>query len=155
METDEFPKVKLLRLSGDQAARYWPVLSPGFAASMPPGVLPQSTVLNNMLQAVLSRHMNCWTVKARRGDKEPMIAGFLTAIRTDPISGQRALMIYSLFTKGDATNEEWKEAITLLRRVARAQKCHIIMAFSKNVRVIRMIENNGGNTEYRVVELEA
>jgi hypothetical protein len=147
-------KIKLLRLSGEQAARYWPVLSPGYARSMPPGVMTNSVVLSNMLQAVLSRQMDCWAVKAQRGESEPLVASFLTAVRTDPVSGQRALALYSLFSKGDIADDEWGEALALLRKVAKTFRCHVILAFSNNPRILELTKTLGGNCDTRVIELE-
>lgn len=149
------PNVKVIRIDGAQAARFWPVLVKGFGKALPPGAVGGKVVENNLLQSILNRSMDCWVMKADREEGEVMVAAALTTIRTDPITSQRALHIYSLFSEGDVTDEEWEQAFGILSRAAGSSRCHLISAFTDNPRIKSIVERLGGKASWSFVELEA
>lgn len=145
--------VKLIRLSGEQASRYWPVLSQGFSRALPPGTVATRGVLNNMLIGILRRNYDCWVVKVRRDGKWRQVAGAITSIRVEPMSGLRSMLIYSLFSQSPLEDEEWEQAFSLLAKVARKGNCAKVTAYSRNPSVLEMVERLGGDTQMRYIEL--
>ena len=147
-------KTRLIRLNGEQTARFWPALKKGFARSVPPGVAPTEILMTNMLQGILNRSHDCWLLQVEREDKLRQAAGMVTTVRLDPLTGHRTLFIYSLFARIPISDEEWGDAFDKLRAVAKQHKCIRVSAFSKNPSVIDLVNKLGGSTEMRVVELE-
>ena len=146
--------IKLIRMLPDQAAHYWPILSKGFARSLPPGTFPSEMLLNNLLASVLKKNYDCWILKGDRGDKNKLIAGALTTVLIDHLTGSRPLLIYSLYAKTMLSDKEWKEAFELLSKVAAKNKCQRITAYSMNPSILSIVESLGGKSEMRLVELE-
>lgn len=146
--------LKLSRLDGVQAAKFWPVLGSGFMRSLPPGAIPNEETSNNLLVGVLSKRYDCWIFQLKRNDKQRFAGGFLCEVSVEPVTGTRALVIYSLFNLFMMSDEEWARGFELLRLAAKRYKCSTVRAFSKHPSVIKLIERNGGNADMRVVELE-
>lgn len=152
-ETSARSTPKLIRLSGDQAATYWPVLSKGFLRSLPPGVEPSEHLVNNMLTGILRRQYDCWVLQVERQGETKQAASAITCVRVDPVSGSRSLLIYSLAARIPVRPEEWKEAFRLLRHVARSARCHRITGYTANQSVMQIVDSVGGNTDMRVIEI--
>lgn len=146
--------IKLIRMLPDQAAHYWPILSKGFMSSLPPGVVPSDVVVNNLLIGVMRKNYDCWIVKAERNSKEKAVAGAITQVTIEPTTGQRTLLIYSLYARTMLSKEEWKEAFDLLSQVAAKNKCVRISGYTMNESIVSIVNSLGGNCDMRVVELE-
>lgn len=153
MEPNELD-VRLIRLNGEQAATYWPVLSAGFAKTLEPSPTPSNVILNNLLLGVVNRTYDCWMVQVPRDGKSKQAVGMITTTRHDPITGQRFMLIHSLFSRLTLEPAEWKEVYRLLRAVAKKNACSKIVAYSKNPRMLNIIHAVGGATDVRAVELE-
>ncbi len=146
--------IYLNRLGGEQAAKFWPILSRGFARSLPPGVEFSEMLLNNMLLGILHKQYDCWIIKGERDGKPKQLGGVITTVRVEPLTGVRSLLIYSLYVKQMLSDEEWKELFKLASHVATKHKCKRICAYTRNPSVLSIVESLGGQSEMRVVELE-
>ena len=146
---------RILRLNGVMVSKYWPVLAPGFARSLPVGVAPTKKLLDSMLAGILSKTYDCWVIQTVRDGQVSFAGAFLTQVNIDPLSHTRILFIYSLFSVTTLTEPEWERGLDLLKQVARRAKCSSVQAHSKHPTVLKVIEKFGGSTEMRVIKLEA
>ena len=147
-------KTGIVRLTPAQASHFWSVLSIGFMKALPPGVLPGTTVANNILTGIHRRTHDCWVIQRRSEAGQKQIGAAITTVQAESTSAERELVLYAVYSNGDMSDVEWGEALGLLATVAKKAKCRRIIAYSKNPRMIALAESLGGRGDTRVIELE-
>jgi len=139
----------LLRLEPDFVSKYWDEFLPMINASLPATEDSQRDA--RLLSAVMSGVLTCW---AYNDEDEGLIMFGTTTFAADTIDGERNLLIYTIFSNGKVNMGQWKQAFVRLREFAEGKGCKAIIAYSNVSRVVKLVEQLGGDSSTRVLRLE-
>lgn len=132
----------LVRLTPDQIGDYWPMIEQSIVAALPPIVSEQAGAVKNILVSLLSGIMDCWV--SFDTETKTILGTVTTVIASDPISGTRDLLIYTVHGFGSLQERHWQEGFVTIRKWARANNCSRITAYTDNPEIVTLSERFGG-----------
>lgn len=133
----------LVKLMPDQVARLWGLLRPLIEVSLPPLADPDSDMrMNNILSEALADNVHVWVY--RREEREVVGVGS-TMIQEDRATGNKDLLLYSVYVFPGATADEWKDAFETIRRWALAKGCKRYVGYTKNPEMVGLLEKFGAD----------
>jgi len=135
----------LIRLSPEQVLYQWEVISKIIPSTEEE--LKDSQIANIKQQLGLG-NLNCWVFKKA----EILKALIITGLHID-FNGDRSLLIYHLFGVDYLDEESWRMLYDKLSKIAKANNCRQIVAFSKIDRIIRMARLLGGDVTNTFIQL--
>jgi hypothetical protein len=150
-------------LKKDKVSTFWPLVEKSLRLAIesgdPPGVPDTPETYTNILKSMLEGYVDCFMIgevanEAKVVDDFRILAIGTTIVSTDPVSGSRTLLIYTLSSFVVITDETWRWAFSHLMEYAQERGCVSMIAITRNARVLDIINKLGGSTEYRLVELE-
>lgn len=140
--------VKLLKTDID---RLWNIIAPMIEKSLPDWVDLSENVMTNILESLMVGNLTGWFIYT--DSKKPEIVGFgTTRIAIDEMSGERTLIIYSLYSLNKITKGIWMNATEKITRYAITQKCTSIAAFSNLENVVKLSEMLGADTSVTYIQ---
>lgn len=137
------------QLLPSQIASMWDVLSWGIERALPPVGAPDR--LSRLLDSLLAGRMQCWLTSSVVDDRSQLEAVVVTQIIEDEGSGERSLLVYSLYGFRPLSN--WKSDFESMGRWARAQRCTRLLAYTNSHSVIEMVKQLGGAADYTLVSI--
>ena len=144
----------LVRMLPSHVADKWEVYKPMIVWALPPPIRYSPGVETNVLAAILRGDLAVWGAYWPNEPTGKLMAIFTTIEQYEPISGSRSLFIYTLYGTMPLTNRElWQDSIAQLLRHAEARGCYSVSTYTCDRGTISMIERLGGNTEYRLAEI--
>lgn len=140
----------LLRLEPSQVETYWPLILETIEASVPDsGLLSKETIQRNLLTGTMQAWLLCAPGQAR-----VVRAMAVSSLIDDPVSGTRDCLIYAAEAFVPVTDAVWMQCHKDLGVFARANRCARITTFTKDKRILNLVEEMGYNTEYRFCSLD-
>lgn len=140
----------LVRLLPKQITDSWNVIKYALKNSMPPQAEFSDEAANNILKALISGDMQCWTIAS---DNE-VLGITITTITDDRCSGERNLLIYSVFGFKKIPDRVWRDGLDSLKKYAAGMKAKYIVALTVVDRVKEIVRNLGGNADWTFLKLE-
>ena len=144
----------LVKLTKEQVTDYWEVIKPAIELSIPPTVKRTPDYMVNILWAILMEKIDCWVLLSKPDGGDMYVIG-TTAITIDEATGQRNLLIYSLYGMVDNVPKDvWLEGFESLRKQAKAMKCASITGLTNVKRVKQLVTMLGGDASFNLVKME-
>ncbi len=147
------PPVALIKMEPAQANRIWPDIAPGIAVAVPPTAGESVQMMTSVLARILDGDLVLWMICRTYDVNLDPLGHLTTVVVQDHITGQRNLLIYSLYVWELLPDEIVKEGIEVLRRYAKGMNCAKVIAFTKEPRVEEMIRMAGGNSQVKFLEV--
>ena len=143
----------LARLTPDQVSNFWDVIKVAVEQSHPPFVGEKEDRDNNILQALLEDRMDCWMDYTTNGEGSVLNVILLTTVTVDDCSGERCLLIYSIYGYRRSDGLSWVNGIETLKKWARYHGCQKIIAYTNSARVLAITEKLGFTKDYSLIAL--
>lgn len=149
----------LVRLLPDDIEKRWPVIKKAILEDLPSNVrdyvLKNEDSINKILFALLDGTLHCWIVVEHNKEKEPLILSIITTtFIIEVISGVKNLLIYSVTSYQELSNEIVVSSYKSLREFARSKGCFKIISFTDNPENMKMAEMMGGKATQTLIEME-
>ena len=135
----------LIRLTGDQIAKYWKsMIKEAIEEALP--VLPadSDTALNEILSQMLQEKLQCWIVTD--GESNVPLGVCTTQVTLDNNTKERSMLIYTTYAFDGFPEFLWQANYLQLAKFAKGLKCSRIYCYSDNEKVIRMAKENGADS---------
>lgn len=133
----------LTLLNKEQIGKYWPVIGPNVAKSLEGS---DGVVMENILRLLYIDGMQCWVYV-----KEDKIAGImLTTVISDEVTQCNKLLIYSIANVVTMDSGIWRSGMNEVVRFARANKCKMVLAYTKSEKLVTFAKRFGASIEYCV-----
>lgn len=140
----------LVQMSRELVANHWSELKEALAVALPPTVRVDNEKLNGVLASIMRDDLQVWGLGSEKG----LTAIVATTVTFDNISGERSLLIYSLFGMKLISQEEWLDGLVTLRLYAKAKACNMIIGYTSVRRIVDIVKELGGNTDTVLLKLE-
>ena len=144
----------LVRLLRNQIEEKWNVIKVAIANSLPPTVnndeISTQKCINNIRLALMNGSMQAWVLAEGR----KVLAIGTTAITIDKISGEKSLIIYTLFGCTKLDIKDWEGAFESLKAFAKSVGCSTVCAFSDVDRVKEIADGLNANTSNIFIKWE-
>lgn len=148
-------KLMMLKLPADQISNMWNLFEYALWNSVPPGITPSEGFLANTLAACIAGDLQCWLSFQKRADNTREILGVvITYIDNDECSGDKNLLIYSLYGYGKMPTRMWAEGMETLKKYAKGAGCKRILAFTSHENVMKIAKFLDCNAEVSVLQWE-
>ena len=149
-EDSDALQVQLIYLSPEQIAENWEEVKVAIEAALPPMTYANVDVLSNILKGILRKDVQCWGIYVK-GDLKALAT---TTITVDLLSGVKNLLIYSIYGYEAIGIQTWLISLEQLRKYARSKGCHRLVAYTKEEKIVRLIEMLKGDISWKFVILE-
>jgi hypothetical protein len=141
----------LVRLLPSQVSNNWDVIAETIKRSLPPTQVWDDGVEERLLKAVYDGRLACW-VYVREKD---VVCVVTTTISTDFCTGQKTLLIFSMYSILEMNQSEWFAGIDFLRKHAKSIGCVNLIAYTTNKSLGRVLrEKVAANTEWILLKME-
>jgi len=148
----------LLKLFPDQITRYWEDIKAAVQAAVPPLAQSEQANMTQFLENLLMGRLHVWVLVEQKGEGPEATydtkAFVITTIWKDIGTGARNLLIYALYGYSLISEELWRDGLACLRKFARAENCHQIVAYTRVPRIVEVVRLLGGDTDTRLITLE-
>jgi hypothetical protein len=121
---------------------------------MPPFTVVNDEGLNKILGNLLSGTMQAWVALDKNEKGSFVVAAAITMIHSEIGTGQKNLLIYSLFGYKFVQENIWKEGLEGIRQFAKSMECSKVIAYTSVPRVVEIAKSLGGSTEYVFISWE-
>lgn len=138
----------LIRLLRDQIQPYWEQLKQAIAEGSQLNQPASETELTNVLQAIYEGGLTCWI----SGNDSGINGIVLTSVMEDGAAKKKSLVIYFAYRFGEASKEDWFEAIEALKKYAKVINCSRIVAHPYDLEVVKLCEKLGAKLTNYIVE---
>ena len=148
--------LSMVRLQPEQLSAMWGLFEYAMWNSLPPGETPSSGFMANRLTSCLSGDMQCWLAFQNDAveNKKHILGVVITYVDVDDCSGDKNLLIYSLYGYGTMPTRMWAEGMDTLKQYAKAQGCKRILAFTSHENVMKIARFLDCKAEVSVLEWE-
>lgn len=136
------------RLQPKAMVRVWSHLRYGIEQSMPPTAKKDSGSVINILAELLCDAAQCWVVYSEEGSEIGLHAFAITYLRTDPLTKNKYLHVYTLYGFKPLTRETWARISAVILKFAKGHKCTAVTTFTNNPVVSKMVESMGGSKDW-------
>jgi len=134
----------LIRAVPAQIAEMWASIKQGVM-----GALPTDTSEAAVLQALIDDKLQMWLVVRAVDNKVTLLGILTTQIKEEGVSGEKALLIYTLYGVQQMTLADFEANMQGLRNYAREQGCQRIVAYTIIDNVIKLAERLGADVSTR------
>ena len=141
----------LNKLLPNQVSAYWDSLKHGIEQSCPADTVLTPDGLNKYLIALMSGTLQAWMCTDKVNDKFDYFGNLITKIQADDITGEKVLLLVSLYMFQSAEDRLWLDAYMSLEDYARANSCKKIVAYTTNPAVINRGKQFQFNTDWMVM----
>lgn len=140
----------LIRLLPEQVNENWEVIAPLISLGQDPEVGQSRQGMVNVLRAILMEQLVCW---AYVEDKK-FIFLLCTQIRTDKVTLDRQLLIFSFTSIREVSNRILKRTFAILTKYARSNDCRTIIGYVDNEQLTNLyVREFNANADYKFVEV--
>jgi hypothetical protein len=144
----------LNKLLPKQVSAYWDSIKHGIEQSCPSDIMLSPESLNKYLIALMSGQLQCWMLTERTDEGIKYFGNCISKIVTDDITGNKVLLLTSLYLYETASDELWLGAFNSLKDFGLANGCKKITAYTKNPRVLQRSEQFKFDVAWHVVARE-
>lgn len=139
----------LLLLLPQQVSERWDVIKLAIEGALPPTELSSPDVMNKILMDLLNGKMQCWASYQKESGKT-ILDGIVVTEIEESRGGLKSLLIYSVYSFKQVSEESWLEGIEALRKFAKASGCSRVTAYTSVDYMVDMAEKLGGNADWRL-----
>jgi hypothetical protein len=101
--------------------------------------------LGNAYASMIEDKLQLWKFT----DKDFKVRGILiTCIIGDILLDRRKLLILSVYALEHIAEDEWEEAFQIINKFAKEERCEQIVTYTQNPRIIELIKNLKGHTDW-------
>lgn len=143
----------LLKLLPTQVNKYWGVILEGVKAGLPPETIPDTQAENRLLKSLTSDTMQVWLIVDGAAAIK-VRALILTTVVSDEITKTRDMLLFCTHSFVPVKDEVWLEVDKELVSIARKNRCDRLVAYTREERVIQLMQICGYDTSYRFVYKE-
>ena len=137
----------LLMLLPEQLDKYWPLLKYVIENTFPRNVVVSSTLMNNILEALLNGSMQAWIYVI---GEDTIVASLITSIYKDPVIKTKGLKIYCLYSFEPLSKENWVSGANTLYKFAKSEECDLLEGYSTNEAIIKQGKEFNWSIETRL-----
>jgi hypothetical protein len=131
----------LLKMLPEQVSDRWDILADGIEANLPYVNDEDAEKMNNILSAILSDEIQCWISYRNKPDgTKNGVALVLTTTVDDLITRTRSLILYLVWAWEKTQASDWIEGFQAMQGFAKLMKCHRVIAYSNEEKVIKIAE---------------
>lgn len=142
----------LIQLMPEQIANNWDFLKTAVVSNTPMETTAQEIRLNNILAGLLVGDLHLWVATNGVTGNVAISGVVVTQILSNPIAGNRNLLIYSVYGFNSVmTKKEWTQNLLTLVKFARKQKCQQVIAYTNNEQLIEMCRSLNGDVSQRLI----
>lgn len=128
----------------------WEFFSKAIGKSLTPTISNTVQGMSRVLKAILVQKMKVWCYD-NEGHNNFILS---TVVREDEVTGQKALLIYSLTAFFQIRPDAWNKAFETLKKEAKAHNCDSVIAYSANQKIIDYLTSKGAKTSFTLIEME-
>jgi len=141
----------LVRLTSQQVSENWEVVLTAIQRSFPPTQKFNSDVNERLLRAVLEGRLIVWVYVRNK----IVVAIITTTISEDFCTGERNLLVFSLYSVGTISKEEWKSGIDYLKAHARSIACTSVIGYTKLEGLAKVLAHEvGADNSWTLLKME-
>jgi len=107
----------------------------------------------NIMKSLAVGGMEAWTIYSLDNDVQNIKVLMITMITFDDIFDQNNLLIYSIKGFESLSMKEWRDSLDSLMVYGRSRKISNITAFTNIDRVIKIVNELGGNTDTKFITI--
>jgi len=141
----------LLRLTPDQVAYAWDGLKEPIRQTLLPHLSVTDEALNNILAGITQGVSQVWVLTDEVDGKNRVYAVGVTTFSVEGATGDKNLLIYSLYGFRFVPEKLWMEGLEGLKRFAKANGCGKLIAFTVVDRIVTIARSLGANTNVRQI----
>jgi hypothetical protein len=147
-------KVRMARVQVADIGKLWDFIRPCILGALPPTVFETETVAANILKSLLLEELQCWFLYRREDGKPVIYAVATTCIDSDSISGNRNLLLYSLYGLQQPIGESvWTVGLTGLLKYKDRMLCQNLIAYTDQEDVVKRALSFGGDARFKLIRL--
>lgn len=102
--------------------------------------------LNTLLQSLLNGKTQCFL---RLSDDRKLLAVVLTELRVSEYTGDKSLLIKTIFSFESVSSNEWEEDMKTISVYAKTTGCKSVIGYSDNARMFELALSLGFKESYR------
>lgn len=137
----------LLQLLPRDITKHWEGISEAISKSLPPITSASKDRMTVILKSLIVGTMQCWVLHKPDG----IYAVATTEFAIDPGSKTKNLLIFSLFSLRQISDELWIEGLKGLQKFAKVNSCETIIAFTDAPAIVTLTERLGGEASTRLI----
>ena len=147
--------LRVVKWYPDQVAGKWEAIGPAIESALPPIASGREDRLDKVLESILCGRLVVYAVVESDGESKAQLYGIMTVAIIDLVDGtEKSLLIYSLYGYRKVTLELVNEFLGLLKKIAVAEQCNSISAYSSVQPLIALCKSRGWNTDFTYIKLE-
>lgn len=145
----------ITRLLPEQVSARWSVIKTSIRNALPPHIMDTDEAMNNILQSCMIGAMQVWVLHEQSGNGVgPTVHAIgTTTMISDPISGSRSLLLYSLYAPGGISSDLWMDAYKGISKYAKSIGCKSVLAYSNVDAALALAKRLGGDTSYHLITM--
>ena len=142
----------LIQLTPAQITANWDFLKEHVLVNTPLESIGGENRLNNVLNGLLVGDLHCWAEATADEQGFHIVGIIVTQFLVNYCADVKNLLIYALVGIDNVFNiEKWERGLLTLTQFARKHECSNIIAYTDNVRIIRLAERFKANTSQRLI----
>ena len=144
----------IMMLTSDQVSTYWEQIEYAASRSLPPIVTEDPSKMQEILASLLRGRMQCW-VSYENGESGAVIDTIvLTTPMEDFCSGDKNLLIYSIYGYRPQSVDGWIQGLDGIRAWAKARGYKKLVGYTNSSMVIDRVIELGGTAEYTFISFD-
>ena len=147
---EEQEELFFLQIQPSSIGKDWPTLRKFIQLGFGPGDKLDEVSMTNILNGLLEGELQCWSLSTK--DKVKLLA--VTQGAVDKFVNRASLVIYSIVSLGQMSEVDWRFCFGKLKQFAASKGCDKLVAYTRNPKVVQIVEMLGGYTGTRFLEME-
>ena len=143
----------LIKLLPENITKNWDTIKYAIEHSLPPMAGEGIDKMNRIFEALLAGSLECWAAYRYEESGVKIFGIATTQLLYEPNSDVYNLLIYSTYSFRLVSEEEWLDSYNTLAEYARSLNCKGLIAYTKEARVLEIVEKIGGTAETRFLSL--
>lgn len=129
----------LIRIEPEQVNENWDVIGGGIRESIPSWVTMKFERMTKILTAIMLEKAICWAYYKDASMETPDLV-MVTTVMEDPLTGTRALLIYSIYAFVQLQQGHWVEILDTLKKYCPVIDCESVVGFTDVPEIIKLIK---------------
>lgn len=143
----------LVKLTREQVSKHWPFVYKAIREALPPIADEEVNTKNNVLRSILSGNLEVWVYVEKGKNGSTIRAVVSTLIQEDEVVGLNNLLVYTMYSFGELSDEIWQEGLLTLLKYARGKDCSSLTFFTQNPKILEFFKRFGVDNSWRFISL--
>ena len=123
--------------------------------TLPPIASGSEDRMNKVLESILCGRLIVYAAYDNDEEGKPIFYGLLVTSTLEAVDGtEKSLLIYSLWGNKKVNMEQVLEVFSLIKKVAIAEGCRSISAYTSIPHLVKLCKEDGWNTDFTFVRKE-